>query len=387
MPFDRKKLRDLMQSRGITQVTLAQATGKQARTVSRWLSGNNVPKERDILRIASLLQCQPVEFYKNFVEAPNEGVALHATVSMASYNSYELMGLRYNVSQRDIIEIAPVLFSIVAAHALRVPQQDAAALSKARERGLHADIARNAEEASGYDLDQKAADAAKCFGNAADPFTAITRNLFYHALVRLSHDIKGLVDVSQMYEPEAGVALKVSGFNVDPKLLSYLTDGDEEKISAFTNGQLRMPDRKTLENFDQAEFSKYVQKQFDANNTDLETRRETSLMQLNEWQEAFITEHPKLDEEYRMLAETYYEPEGYIPKYYIGKERQDFYADPFNAKRYLKSGVSVFDLALRSIFSGLREPEERSEAERVRRLEELERLRTESKRCFMGAAD
>lgn len=387
MPFDRKKLKHLMKSRGITQVTLAQATGKETRTVSRWLSGNNVPKERDILRIASLLQCEPVEFYKNFVEAPNEGIALHATVSTASYNAFELMRLRYNVSQRDIIEIAPVLFSIVAAHALKVPQRDVSALSKALECGLYASIAGNAEEETGFQLDQKAADLAKCFGIKADPFTATPRNLFYHALVRLSRDVKGVVDASQMYEPEAGVALKVSGFNVDPKLLSYLTDGDEEKISAFTNGQLRMPDRKTREEFDLAEFSKYVQRQLNADHAGLEVQREKSLMRLKAWQEAYAAEHPQLEEEYRLLAEVYYETEGYMPQDMDGKERNDFYADPFNAKRYLKHDVSIYGLGLRRIFKELQQPEERREVERVRRLEELELQREKSKRRFIVGAD
>jgi|GEM_PF-2202207 len=387
MPFDRKKLKYLMQSRGITQVALAHATGKETRTISRWLSGNNVPKERDILRIASLLKCEPVEFFKNFIEAPNEGVALHATVSTASFNAFELMRLRYNVSQRDIIEIAPVLFSIVAAHALKVPQQDLSAFFEARDRGLNVQIAGNVVGETGFRLDEHAAADGKCFGIAADPFEATTRNLFYYALVRWSEGVKGTVDATQMNEPEAGVPLKVSGFNVDPKRLSDLTDGDEDKVFAFTNGQLRLPDLKTQKDFNLTESRKNVQKLFDAKRSDSEIHREANLKKLSEWQAVYTAENPELDEEYKVLAEEYYETEGYMPHYLSVEERNDFFEDPLNAKRYLKPGVSISELGLRRIFKELQEPEERRQVQRVTRLKELELQRQQSKRRFIGASE
>ena len=55
MALDREKMRALMKARGVTQKDIKEATGKDARTVSRWMSGGNIPKERDLRIIAELL--------------------------------------------------------------------------------------------------------------------------------------------------------------------------------------------------------------------------------------------------------------------------------------------------------------------------------------------
>lgn len=94
MALDREKLRALMKANGVTQKAIPEATGKKVRTVSRWMSGENIPKDGDLRIIAKLLSCEPAEFYENFVEVPDEKVAIHASVSVASYNAFEVMGLR-----------------------------------------------------------------------------------------------------------------------------------------------------------------------------------------------------------------------------------------------------------------------------------------------------
>lgn len=383
MALDREKLRALMKARGVTQKDIKKATGKDARTVSRWMSGGNIPKDRDLRIIAELLSCEPLAFYTNFVDVPDGRVAIHASVSVASYNAFEVVGLRYAVTQRDIIEIAPVLFSIVAGHALRVPEQDLNAWRAARKAGLNVHIGGNAEEAEGFDLDQRAADQRECFGIAADPRDATPRNLFAVALRRLCQDLNGIVDATSMYEPDAGTPLKAVGFNVDPEILSLLAEEDAERVSDFTTGRLRLPARETLERFGMRAVVEEVLQQESARDAQLAEQRQESLRTLSAWQTTYAADNPELDAEYQLLAARYFEPEGHIAEGLSAEERDAVYADPFNAKRALKEGCSPYYFHL----FGKPDPAEEAQAGQVARLQELERNRRASKRAFdKGAA-
>lgn len=383
MALDQEKLRALMKARGVTQKNIKEATGKDARTVSRWMSGGNIPKDRELRIIAELLSCEPVVFYKNFVDVPDGRVPIHASVSVASYNAFEVMGLRYAVTQRDIVEIAPVLFSILAGHALRVPEQDLDAWRAAKKAGLDVHIGRSAEEANGFDLDQRAAAQRECFGIVADPSDAMPRNLFAVALRRLCQDLRGIVDVTSMHEPEAGTPLKAVGFNVDPEILSLLAEEDVEKVSDFTTGRLRLPARETLERFGMRAVVEEVRRQETARHAKLAEQRQESLRTLSAWQAAYSANYPELDAEHQLLAARYFEPDGHVTEGLSAEERDAVYADPFNAKRVLKEGCSS------RFFHLLREPDpaEVAQAGQVARPQELERHRGASKRAFdEGAA-
>lgn len=379
MALNREKLKELMKLRGVTQKNIKDATGKEARTVSRWLSGENVPKDRDVRVIAALLKCEPIEFYKNFIDAPDEGVAMHATVSVASYNAYQVMALRYGVTQRDILEIAPILFSVVAAHALRVPQEDLDAYRIAKNAGLYVHIGGNAEEASGFELDERAAKQRDCFGIAADPLQALPRNLFAHALRRLCENLDGLVDAKGMYQPDAGEPLKAIGFNVDPEILSKLADGDESRIVDFATGRLRLPDRETLLHFGRTALDGYVERQTEARQAKLEEQRKINFQTLSAWQSAYVAAHRELDEEYQALAAHYYEPEPHVREGRSAEERDAAYADPFSAERVLKKGFSPYYFHL----FGEVDQNEKEEATQVERLLKLERHRRASKLAFV----
>lgn len=378
MALDREKLRALMKARGVTQKDIKEATGKDARTVSRWMSGGNVPKDRDLRIIAELLSCEPVAFYKNFVDVPDGRVAIHASVSVASYNAFEVMGLRYAVTQRDIIEIAPVLFSILAGHAIRVPEQDLDAWRTAKKAGLYVHIGGNAEEEEGFNLDQRAAGQRKCFGITAKSEDATPRNLFAVALRRLCQDLKGIVDATSMHEPDAGTPLKAVGFNVDPEILSLLAEDDAERVSDFTTGRLRLPARETLERFGMRAVEEEVLRQESARDAKLAELRQESLGKLSAWQAAYAADNPELDAEYQFLAARYFEPEGHIAEGLSAEERDAAYADPFNAERVLKKGCSPHYFGL----LGKPDPAAEAQARQVARLEELERLRQASKRAF-----
>ena len=70
MALDREKMRALMKARGVTQKDIKEATGEDARTVSRWMSGGNNPRDRDVRIIGQLLSCEPGAFYPNYVDVP-----------------------------------------------------------------------------------------------------------------------------------------------------------------------------------------------------------------------------------------------------------------------------------------------------------------------------
>ena len=384
MALDREKMRALMKARGVTQKDIKEATGKDARTVSRWMSGGNIPKDRDLRIIAELLSCEPVAFYTNFVDVPDGRVPIHASISVASYNAFEVMGLRYAVTQRDIIEIAPVLFSILAGHALRVPEQDLDLQRAVNRAGVYVQWFGNAEQAEGFDLDQHAAGQRKCFGIAADPGDYATpRNLFAVALRRLCQNLEGIVDATSMHEPYAGTPLKAVGFNVDPEILSLLAEEDAERVSDFTTGRLRLPARETLERFGMRAVVEEVLRQESARDVKLAEQRQESLRKLSAWEAAYAADNPELDAEYQLLAARYFEPEGHVAEGLTAQERDSVYADAFNADRALKEGFSPYYFH----FSDKPDLAEKAQAGQIARLQELERHREASKRAFdKGAA-
>lgn len=378
MALDREKLRALMKAQGVTHKDIGEATGKNLRTVSRWFSGDSAPKDRDLRIIAGLLNCEPIAFYENFVNAPDGRVAIHASVSVASYNAYEVMGLRYGVTQRDIIEIAPVLFSVVAGHALRVPQQDLDAYRTAKNAGLHVQTGGNAEAQAGFATDERAAAEGKCFGIAADPSKATPRNLFAVALQRLCESLDGVVDAQAMPQTDAGTPLKAVGFSVDPEILSILAEGDAQRAIDFATGRLRLPGRDTMERFGMPAVAEEVQRQTATRNAKLAEQRQESLRKLTAWQAAYMIDAPELDAEYQVLAVRYYDTEEHLAERLSAEERDAVYADPFNAEPELKEGYSPYYFHL----FGDREPAKEAQATEVTRLKELERHRLASKQAF-----
>lgn len=380
MALDREKLRALMKARGVAQHDIGKATGKQARTVSRWLNGGNAPKDRDLRIIAELLKSEPGDFYKNFTDAPDERVAIHASVSVASYNAYEVMGLRYGVTQRDIMEIAPVLFSIVAGHALRVPQQDLDAYRAAIRAGLHVHLGGSAEEQAGFAIDERAADRRKCFGIAADPWKATPRNLFAEALQRLCENLEGIVDATSMQSPDVGTPLKAMGFNVDPEALFILAEESAERVSDFVTGRIRLPARETIERFGLPAIAEEVLRQTSARDKRLTNQRQESLRKLSAWQQAYAADHPEENAEYEALSARYYEAKEHIADGFSAAELDTVYADPFNAQPVLKKGCSPHYFRL----TGELDTAAATQAAQVARLQELERQRQASKRAFDG---
>ncbi|MXO72995.1 helix-turn-helix domain-containing protein [Alteraurantiacibacter buctensis] len=82
MAFNAALLRKKLKEEGRTRAFLAELTGKNERTVSRWLNGGNSPKTKDLEKIATALNCRPQDFDPRYadegpgvpVTRPNGGI-------------------------------------------------------------------------------------------------------------------------------------------------------------------------------------------------------------------------------------------------------------------------------------------------------------------------
>ena len=66
MAFDAKLLRTKLKEAGKTQEALAKEVNKNKRTMSRWLSGENPPSDKNLKALANALGCTPQEFDPSF---------------------------------------------------------------------------------------------------------------------------------------------------------------------------------------------------------------------------------------------------------------------------------------------------------------------------------
>ncbi|WP_170392086.1 helix-turn-helix domain-containing protein [Ruegeria arenilitoris] len=136
MAFDKKKLKAEMKKKGVSQARLAELLGKGERTVARWLSSKSRLKQDQIESICEVLAITPEEIdedWKGEVESSRK-VAVGARISTSSSNGYYLLKQRYGVTQTQIIELAPLMFAILAKLALQRPEQKLVELHQAYEQ-------------------------------------------------------------------------------------------------------------------------------------------------------------------------------------------------------------------------------------------------------------
>lgn len=119
MPFDRNKLRQYMNDNGITQDDLALLVGKDVRTIRRWLSPKNRLTPRSIDQICHALDIPAEQFDpdSNGIITSDHNVQVGARVSVAASNGYTLLKKQFGITHKQLIELAPVMFSIIARRA------------------------------------------------------------------------------------------------------------------------------------------------------------------------------------------------------------------------------------------------------------------------------
>ena len=235
MAFKADLLKRKLEAEGKKPDQLAALIKKHKRTVRRWLAGTNPPKPKDLEAIARVLNCKAQDFDPFFADMGLGEVSIQAHVSAASHNAYELMRWRYGVSQKQIMELAPVLFAIVAGHALKVPDQDDALEQAARLSG------RSSTQMLGDHIDRQASKLKQCFGlPSPDPNNEPSRNLFDTAIHRLSIQAADYVNARWYVGAEAGDVPGASGYVPDADFLEEITGGDSALVESIVKGRIRL---------------------------------------------------------------------------------------------------------------------------------------------------
>lgn len=385
MAFKSELLRKKMKEERKTRAFLARLTGKKERTVSRWLNGGNAPKATDLEKIATALNCTAQDFDPRYADE-GPGVAVSARVSPASRNALELVRLRYGVTNTQVFELAPVLFSIFAARALAVPAEDEALEREARRLGYPVHSMSESHD-NGAFLDRQAAASSLCFGvSNYDPAKATPRNLFFQALSRVCSELGEMVDIRFPHEPDAGEPVTATGFAIEGKILSELTGDDPELIEAIGYGRIRLTDVASeilaMGVYDTDRISRLLRSELEAvksrQREDMAKRRKASLAKLEAWLAVYQAAHPDLAEEYSVLVRNHCHEDGWAPAAYGEEFRDLIWSDPFSERRFIDE-------------STLPQSEERAARDFrplsfshpiVKRFETLEAHRAESKATF-----
>lgn len=333
MAFQAELLKEKLKAEGKSRDELAAVLKKHKRTVSRWLAGTNPPKPKDLEAIARILNCKPQDFDPFFADIGLGEVSIQAHVSAASHNAYELMRWRYGVSQKQIMELAPVLFSIVAGHALRVPVQDGEVARLAVESGL-SDPRRQ-----GAHLEDQASKLKKCFGIGTSHLgTETSRNLFSEAIIRLSAQISNHVDTKWFVGAAAEETPSAAGYIPDIELVEALSGKQLRLAEAISKGRIRLSS--VLQQAKEAkrgnptieDFAKAVR---EAHEQGIEDQRKAGLKKLKAWRAFYAERHPKLAAEYDDLAAKHCHEEGWYPKQYTDDDRVQSWVNPFQEDLHL----------------------------------------------------
>lgn len=335
MAFSAELLRKKLKDEGKRRADLAAATNRHVRTVSRWLTGENPPKPKDLESIARALDCMPQDFDPHYAGEGAGEVPIHAYISVASHNAYEVMRWRYGVNRKQIVELAPVLFAIVAGHALKVPDQDDALAREARRLGLpdpgpqERDIHRNASA------------ARKCFGLKPEDPSRNPRNLFCEAVLRLSSNIEDQVDTGWFVGAAPGDVPTVAGYIPDTEILDKITGGDSRLVEAIVKGRIRLSTllkqfQGRRDGISAEEIAAAISKERD---NKIEEQRKAGLEKLKAWRAYYAERHPDLAQEYDDLVADHCHKEGWYPDHYTDDDRAQCWINPYEEDRHINENT------------------------------------------------
>ena len=115
MAFDKVKFKKKMRTNGFTQKNIAEVLNVDIRTVSRWLDPKISLSSEKIAILCDVIGEAPSDFdpkWEGNVSNINQA-RVSAKISSASKNGYWFMRKLYNVSEKDILEIAPTMFALL----------------------------------------------------------------------------------------------------------------------------------------------------------------------------------------------------------------------------------------------------------------------------------
>ena len=119
-----EKLIFLRKEAGLTAEALADAAHVGRATITRIENGKaGATRTETVKRLASTLKCQPADLFKP--PEPDQArslfddrAPLDLSISTAAQNALELVAMRYNETRETILELAPLLFDLVARESL-----------------------------------------------------------------------------------------------------------------------------------------------------------------------------------------------------------------------------------------------------------------------------
>jgi transcriptional regulator with XRE-family HTH domain len=332
MPFKADLLKRKLKEERQTLDKFSKAVGVSTRTVNRWKSGENTPKPKDLEKIARVLNCKPQDFDPFFADSGLGEVSIQAHVSTASHNAYELMRWRYGVSQKQIMELAPVLFAIVAGHALKVPDQDDKIARFAIENGL------SDPRLQGSHNDARASKQKKCFGiEVSNPGAETSRNLFSEAILRLSSQVEDYVDTRWFVGAEAEEAPNAAGYIPDIELVDIISGGNPKLAEAIVKGRIRLSTvlQQAKEGKDSISVETFADAVRRAHAQQIEDQREGGLKKLNAWRAFYAEHHRELAAEYDRLIAQHCHEEGWCPKDYTDDDCIQSWVNPYQEDRHI----------------------------------------------------
>lgn len=395
MAFKAELFSEKMKACGVSQKQLAESTKFDVRSINRWANGHQVPKHASILKLAEFLGCSPKDFDPDFADSM-EGVIVSGRVSAASHNAYAAMKLVFNVSQTQILELAPILFATLAARALQIPGDDDAFIAAhecdARNRGIRIERFGNCDEIEGLYLDRKAANNHKCFGLEPEHDSmAISRNLFCEALRRMVAQADNRVSIDMWQQDWPGHVPDADGFNPHVALLDLVAEGDPEIIRRLVRGEVRFStsiDKAQIANKgDLNQLAELIRKdladQAAAHRALFEDRRRASQARLDRWRQGYEREHPERAQEYEELTAALCHPANWYPAHYSDKMIEEARANPFAEARFIDRARYPGRFALLD-----QEPEPVYPCTKgdVERFKELQAHRAASKSAFEGGS-
>jgi transcriptional regulator with XRE-family HTH domain len=142
-----EKLIFLRKEAGLTAEALADAAHVGRATITRIENGKaGAPRTETVKRLANTLKCQPRDLFTppepdQARSLFNDRTPLDLSISTAAQNALELVAMRYNETRETILELAPLLFDLVARESLFERRERLAELSARRdavaEMGCH----------------------------------------------------------------------------------------------------------------------------------------------------------------------------------------------------------------------------------------------------------
>ncbi len=398
MAFKAELFRKKMKACGASQKQLSEKIQCDVRSVSRWANGHQIPKSASIVKLAEALGCSPKDFDPDFADSM-EGVIVSGRVSAASHNAYAAMKLVFNVSQTQILELAPILFATVAARALQIPGDDdaffAAHECEARNRGIRIGRFGSPDEVEGLDLDREAVRNHKCFGLEPEQgSTALPRNLFFEVLRRMVAETDNAVSIDMWDQNWPDHVPDANGFNPHVALLDLVAEGDPEITRRLVRGEVRFStsiDKAEIANKgDLNQLAELIRKDLAdkaaAHRAMLEDQRRASQAKLDQWRQGYELEHPEWAQEYEKLTAALCHPAEWYPAHYSDKTIEEARANPFAETRFVDDARYPAPFAFRRRFKHEPEPSYPCTKADVERFEELHAHRTASKAAFEGGS-